>query len=145
MIPSQEAAFGRLFCWYTIWVELQQRLVRRALKSVDPALYLDEEWSSLGFPYWSVKHSIGEDTDPLTAVHWVAGGKPLPLSLSIVDKLRRQEGDISEAIKSATANNIARKEASRQERIREQEDLIQEYHKWDKRGFVKIPKGITSD
>lgn len=124
-------------------MELQQRLVKRALKGVDPDLYLEEEWSSLGYPYWTIKFPIGEGVEPLRPVVWVREGTPLPLSLSIVDELRYQEGDITEAIQQATASNIARKEAARQERMAEQEGLIQEYHKWDKRGFVKIPKGIT--
>ncbi len=125
-------------------MELQQRLVRRALKSVDPALYLEEEWSHLGFPYWTIKQPVGEGFDPFVVVPWLHDGKPLPLSLNIVDKLRRQEGDIREAVAQAAANNRLNKERARQERIQIQEDLIQEYHKWDKRGFVKIPKGISS-
>jgi hypothetical protein len=126
-------------------VELQQRLVRRALRQVDPSLYLEEEWSSLGFPFWAIKFPIGEGIEPLRPVAWVHNGTPLPLSLSIVDKLRNQEGDISEAIQQATATNRARKEAARAQRIQEQEDLIAEYHKWDKRGFVKLPTGVTSE
>jgi hypothetical protein len=123
-------------------MELQQRLVRRALRSVDPDLYLEEEWSSLGFPYWAIKYPIGEGIEPLRPVAWLNNGKPLPLSLSIVDKLRHQEGDITEAITQAKATNIAIKEKARAERMAVQEDLIQEYHRWDKRGFVKVPKGV---
>jgi hypothetical protein len=123
-------------------MELQKRLVKRALRSVDPSLYLDEEWSSLGFPYWVIKFPIGEGMEPFTPVHWTHNGTPLPLSLSIVDKLRHQEGDVTEAIQQATASNLARKEAARQERMAIQADLIQEYHDWDKRGFVKKPDGV---
>jgi hypothetical protein len=123
-------------------VELQRRLVKRALRSVDPSLYLDEKWSSHGFPYFVIMFPIGEDVPPFEPVQWVHDGKPLPLSLSIVDKLRHQEGDVTEAIKQATATNFARKEAARQERMAEQEGLIQEYHDWDKRGFVKKPDGV---
>ena len=115
------------------------------MRSVDPDLYLVEKWSSLNFPYWAIDYPIGEGIEPFTPVHWVHDGKPLPLSLSLVDKLRRQEGDVTEAIKQATARNIALKEAARQERIQEQESLIEEYHKWDKRGFVKKPSGVQWD
>ncbi len=123
-------------------MELQRRLVKRALRGVDPDLYLDEKWSSHGFPYFVIMFPIGEGLPPFEPVQWVHDGQPLPLSLSIVDRLRYQEGDVTEAIQQATAANHARKEAARQERMAQQEDLIQEYHNWDKRGFVKKPSGV---
>jgi len=123
-------------------VLLQERLVKRALRATDPDLYLVEEWSSLNFPYYAVKISIGEDLEPFTPIHWVHDGKPLPLSLNLIDELRAQEGDVTEAISQATASNIARKERARQERMAVQADLIDEYHRWDKRGFVKKPDGV---
>lgn len=127
-------------------MELQQRLVRRALRATDPDLALVEQWDVRGFPFWTILYPIGEGLDPLCPVDWRDPyQRPLPLSLNIVDRLRAQEGDVTEAITQATASNIARKEAARAERMEVQADLIDEYHRWDKRGFVKMPSGVKSD
>ena len=123
---------------------LQEKLVKAALRATDPDLRLVEFWHPYGFNVYAVEYDIGPDVDPLRPVVWVdPSGRPLPLSLSLVDRLRSQEGDIGQAIRSATKNNIAKKARAREERMAIQEDLIQEYHKWDKRGFVPIPKGVT--
>lgn len=124
---------------------LQEKLVKRALRATDPDLSLVEYWHPYGFHVYAVKYDIGFGVEPLQPLTWVGGdGKPLPLSLSLVDRLRSQEGDVSQAIRSATRNNIEKKKRARAERMAVQEDLIEEYHRWDKRGFVKQPTGVTS-
>ena len=124
---------------------LQERLVKRALRATDPDLSLVEYWHPFGFHVYAVDYDIGMLEEPLRPLTWVGGdGKPLPLSLSLVDRLRSQEGDVSQAIRSATANNIEKKKRAREERMAVQADLIEEYHRWDKRGFVKLPTGVKS-
>ncbi len=82
---------------------------------------------------------------PLIVVDWRMGTIPLELSLSIVDRVRQQEGSITEAISQATANNAARKELLRQERLRAQDDAIEDWQrsKPGKTGVV-ISEPLTS-
>lgn len=119
-----------------------EKEVQKELSYLDHDLWLDKKWSPFGYMYYVVLKRI-EGHEPLTVVDWREGNTPLPLSLDLVDKVRSQEGDISDAIAQATANNAARHEMLLQERLKIQEEIAQEYHKWDKRGFVKLPTGIT--
>ncbi len=122
-----------------LWAEKE---IQKELSYLDLDLWLDKRWSPFGYLYYVVLKQIAGH-EPLVVVDWREGNTPLPLSLDLVDKVRYQEGDISDAISQATANNSARLELLLQERNKIQEEIAQEYHKWDKRGFVKLPKGIT--
>lgn len=83
---------------------------------------------------------------PLVAVDWREGTYPKPLSLDIVDRVRSQEGDITEAIRATTVNNAVRKELARQEALKEQETIIEDYQK-TKPGKVSvvIPNSLKSN
>lgn len=70
-----------------------------------------------------------DGSEPLVVVDWRHGTFPKELSFDIVDQVRRQEGDIRESIALATAHNAARKELARQERLKEQEEIIDDYKK----------------
>jgi len=119
--------------------------IQRELSYLDLNLFLDFDRHPIyGFLYYSVKQQMQDGTKPLTVVDWCVGDTPLPLSEDIVDRVRAQEGDLRESIAQATVNNAARQELLRQERLTAQDEIAQEFHKWDKRGFVKLPTGITS-
>lgn len=111
-------------------MNLEEKRVQEGLAQLDPLLFLDKVWSRLGYVYWTVKRQMPDGVEPLTVVEWCGeDGWPLPLSLSLVDQVRSQEGDIRDAISQATANNAARKELARQEKERMRNEAIDEYQK----------------
>jgi hypothetical protein len=117
-------------------MRLDEKQVQEALGSVDPDLFLDKRWSGITGVYYCVCYPA--PGEPLVVVDWRDGVQPRPLSLDIVDQVRRQEGDIREAISRATAHNAARKELLRQERLKETDNIIEE---WQKSGrSTGIPK-----
>lgn len=106
-----------------------EKEVQRELEYLDLELFLDyDRHPAYGFLYYSVKRMM-PNAAPLTVVDWCVGSTPLPLSLDIVDRVRSQEGDIRESITAATVNNAARKELQRQERLKQQEEVIEEWQK----------------
>lgn len=108
---------------------MNEKQIQKELTALDHDLFLDKEWSALSGVHYKVKRLMPDGIAPLTVVDWREGTYPLPLSLSLVDKVRSQEGDIREAIRDATANNAARKELARQERLQASEDIIDEWSK----------------
>lgn len=106
-----------------------ERLIQKELEKLDYDLFLDKERHPVyGYVYYSVKQFV-PNAKPLSVVEWRMGNEPLPLSMDIVQQVRAQEGDIREAIKAATVNNAARKELMRQERLKEQDEIIEEWQK----------------
>jgi hypothetical protein len=102
--------------------------VQRELSYLDHKLFLDKvKHPVYGFLYYAVKMQTPDGIEPLTVVDWCAGSIPLPLSMDIVDRVRSQEGDIRDAISQVIANNAAKKELARQERIKEQEAVVEEW------------------
>jgi len=71
---------------------------------------LDKLYDKEGqYLYYAIRYPMEGGVEPLTCVHWRTVDGPLPLSLDIVNLCRRQEGDIREAIKTATVNNALKK------------------------------------
>ncbi len=100
---------------------LLEQQIDRELKKLDPDLFLDKEWFE-GSIFYLVKYFIGSGQEPLIALAWPE------LSMSMVDALKAQEGDIREAITSAKLNNLARKETIRKDREKAQEEIAREFH-----------------
>jgi len=93
-------------------VTLEEKQVQEELCRVDPKLFLDKLYDKEGqYVYYTVRYPADIGLEPLTCVHWRTKHGPLPLSLDIVGVVRRQEGDIREAIRQATVNNALKKEA----------------------------------
>lgn len=107
----------------------EEKQIQNALNSLDPLLFLDKRWSPLSGIYYCVCRRMEDGSAPLVAVDWREGVYAKPLSLDLVDRVRSQEGDISEAIASATANNAARKELARQARLKRQDEAIEDWQK----------------
>ena len=80
-----------------------------------------------------------DGSTPHVAVDWREGVHAKPLSLDLVDRVRSQEGSISEAIAVATAHNAARKELLRQERISKQEEVAEEWRKSGRSTGIPAP------
>jgi len=111
------------------YADNMEREVQKELTRLDSSLFLDKLWSPFGYVYYAVRNNIGSGQEPLTVLEWRDGYGPLPLSLGIVEQVKRQEGDIRSAISSAIANNAARKELLRQERESAQEEISKEFQK----------------
>lgn len=127
----------------------QEKLVQKHLQALDPLLFLDKRWSPISGVYYCACR-VMDNAPPLVAVDWRDGVYAKPLSLDLVDRVRAQEGDISEAISLATAHNAARKELMRQERLQVQEEVIEEWQKSGrstgipKDSHMIVPKDIPS-
>ena len=94
----------------------QEKEVQQALHHLDPDLFLDKLYDPDGqYVYYAVRYPAAPGLEPLTCVHWRTTDGPLPLSLDLVGVVRRQEGDIREAIKEATINNALKKQAHNQD------------------------------
>jgi len=66
--------------------------IDKALKRLDPELFLDPEFSPTSGVFWTVKYSRG-DQYPLLVTDWrEADGSPRELGWAIVDDLKRKEG-----------------------------------------------------
>ncbi len=117
-----------------------ERSIQKELTYLDHDLVLDKAWSPFGYLYWRILKLL-PGAEPFVSVDWRVGNTPLPLSMDIVDKLRSQEGDITEAIRDATVNNAARKELLRQERVAAQEEIVKEWQNKSK-GLAKHRSGF---
>ncbi len=95
-----------------------EKLIQQELEYLDRDLFLDKVFVQ-GSVLYQVKYNIGSGHEPLEVTN------PLPLSTSIVDVVKRQEGDIREAIRSATVNNAVKKMKAKQE----MEDMIESSQK----------------
>ena len=126
-----------------------EKNVQLALTALDPDLFLDKRYSPFSGIYYTVCYPAPEE--PLVVVDWRDGTYPKPLSLDLVDQVRRQEGDIREAISTATANNAARKELLRQERLKIVDEITEEWQKSGrstgipKDSHMIVPKDIPSE
>lgn len=107
----------------------EEKQVQQALQALDPLLFLDKRWSPFSGVYYCACRHMEDGSEPFVAVDWRDGTHPKPLSLDLVDRVRSQEGNISESISLATAHNAARKELARQARLKEQEEIIEDWQK----------------
>lgn len=124
----------------------EENQIQKALNNLDRDLFLDKRHSPLSGVYYVVCYPA--PGEPMIVVDWREGIHPKPLSLDLVDRVRSQEGDISESIAQATANNAARKELMRQKRLQEQEEVVEEWQKSGrstgipKPSYLVVPKDI---
>lgn len=72
-----------------------QREVQRALDRLDRELFLDKELSPIGprgpYVYYVVKHHIGSGVPPIAVLEWRDESGPWPLTMAIVEKVRRTD------------------------------------------------------
>jgi hypothetical protein len=115
-----------------------ERLIQQELNYLDPDLFLDKVFVQ-GSVMYMVKYNIGSGEEPLPVT------QPLPLSTSIVDVVKRQEGDIREAIRSATVNNAVKKMNAKKEMDEMIETSQKEFEKSSKVLHRSGPWKIGSD
>ena len=95
-----------------------EKTVAGALRRLDDRLFLDPEVETHGprgpYVYMTVKFHLGSGHPPSTVLEWRDANGPKPLSLSMVEQVKRQEGAMATAFTEAVVAN----ERKRQEAIR---------------------------
>lgn len=104
-----------------------EKQIDRALKQLDPLLFLDKRYSVFSGLYYCVCTPMEDGSEPWVVLDWRVGIHPRELSMDIVMAVAANEGDMSDAINQATANNAARKELMRQERLSKQDEAISDW------------------
>jgi hypothetical protein len=115
-----------------------EKLIQQELGYLDPDLFLDKVFVQ-GSVLYSVKYNIGSGHEPLEVT------PPLPLSTSIVDLVRKQEGDIRDAINHAKVNNALIKANVKKENDTVIETIQKEFEKSAKVLHRSGPWKIGSD
>lgn len=84
-----------------------EETVTRALRRLDDRLFLDPEVEPLGpYVYLTVKYHLGSGHPPSTVLEWRnPDGTPKPLSMGIVEQVKRQEGVMATAFRDVMAAN----------------------------------------
>lgn len=94
-----------------------EKTVTRALSRLDDRLFLDPEVETVGpnapYVYLTVKYHLGSGHPPSTVLEWRnPDGTPKPLSLALVEQVKRQEGAMATAFSEAMiANELKRQKA----------------------------------
>lgn len=118
-----------------------ERDVQRALTRLDPGLFLDKEWDIVGgFAYYIVKHRVGENLVlPVAGTEWRTDAGPKPLSMAIVDRVRRNENALEGAGRWAAERNRRLREKAREETSAQMDEVIADFHKHGKLGHFSGP------
>lgn len=91
-----------------------EKQITQALRRLDDRLFLDPEVEPLGpYVYMTVKYHLGSGHPPSTVLEWRnPDGSPKPLSMGIVEQVKRQEGAMATAFHDAMiANELKRQKA----------------------------------
>ena len=115
-----------------------EKEIQRDLRNLDPDLFLDKDWSPLGYIYYSVKYRIPQAA-PLQCVEWRDGNGPWPLSRRIVDVVRSQEHDMRESLASAIAANAAKRELQRQKLAENLDETSKDFERLSRRSYYLSP------
>jgi hypothetical protein len=91
-----------------------EKTVARALRRLDDRLFLDPEVETHGpygpYVYMTVKHHIGSGHPPICVLEWRDAHGPKPLSLALVEQVKRQEGRMATAVKEVIEANARKRE-----------------------------------
>ena len=102
-----------------------KREVQRALERLDKGLFLDQELEPIGpygpYVYWVVKHWIGSGVAPVPVLEWRDDNGPWPLTMAIVEKVRRENRSWEEVFKHILEVNRAKQIAA----VKETEDAVE--------------------
>lgn len=100
--------------------------VARALRRLDDRLFLDPEYEPLGpngpYVFMTVKYHLGSGYPPSLVCEWRDSNGPKPLSLALVEQVKRQEGRMA----SAFAEVMAANELKRQKAVKDVGDAAYE-------------------
>ena len=94
-----------------------EKTVTRALSRLDDRLFLDPEVETVGpyapYVYLTVKYHLGSGHPPSTVLEWrEPDGRPKPLSLALVEQVKRQEGAMATAFADAMIANEKKRQAA---------------------------------
>ena len=120
-----------------------ERQIQNELHRLDRNLFLDKEIRD-GKVLWMVREVPNRDFRPdefFTIFEWSdVYGNPLPLSLSIVDRVKiLQGGNIKTALNKVNNNNNSIKEQNIREKLEIQETISREFQKSAKRLHISGP------
>jgi hypothetical protein len=92
-----------------------EETVSRALRRLDDRLFLDPEVETVGlrapYVYITVKYHLGSGVRPSLVLEWRnPDGSPKPLSLALVEQVKRQEGVMATAFREAMIANELKKQ-----------------------------------
>lgn len=121
-----------------------ERQVQAELRRLDPGLFLDKEWEPCGprggYAYHVVKHRVGENlVVPIGGTEWRDEHGPKPLSLAIVERVRRNENALEGAAKWAAERNQKLQDAARQDTSDRMDEVIRDFHKHGRTGNFSGP------
>lgn len=99
------------------WNPTDQRTVQRELSRLSPTLFIDPELDPEHGVYWTVKDN--SSMPPLCVLVWRDGdGTAKPLTLGIVEQVKRQEGAMDGAV-DQMVKNLERQRDRRREQAEE--------------------------
>lgn len=92
-----------------MWSRQDTRTVEAALRRLDDRLFLDPEYEPHGphgpYVFMTVKYHLGSGRPPSMVCEWRDSYGPKPLSLGLVEQVKRQEGVMASAFREALAAN----------------------------------------
>lgn len=113
--------------------ETGQKQIERALKALDPDLFLNPDRDpETGLVYWTVAQWMGTGHRPHRVLIWRDPyGNPLPLSMGIVDEVRRRERreDPVKAFQSTLRDNEEHRAKLRETAAGAYDDVEREHRK----------------
>jgi hypothetical protein len=93
-----------------------EETVARALRRLDDRLFLDPEVEPHGpygpYVYMTVKYHLGSGRPPSLVLEWRDSSGPKPLSLAVVEQVKRQEGAMATAFREVMAANERKRQQS---------------------------------
>lgn len=119
--------------------DADERTVQQELLKLDPGLFLDKEWEPWGpyggYAYYVVKHRVGENLIvPIAGTEWRDAAGPKPLTLAIVERVKRNEGALEGAARWASEHNRARTQKLKDDASDRMDDVIREFEKAARNG-----------
>lgn len=112
---------------------VDQRQLEAELRKLDPRLFLDFEVSPRGphgpFVYPVVKEWIGDQHPPVPVLVWKTEDGPKPLTLAIVEQVKRQERRDDKLVERVHAANDAHGQELDEDRDEQWDDTIREHER----------------
>ena len=112
--------------------------VERELKRLDPNLELVLERSPTGpyggYDYWRVVERLGDKLAPFPVLDWRDRTGPRPLTLAIVEQVRRQEKRDEKLIERINASNLRHDEQAALDSDANYEDSVREFERAARNG-----------
>ena len=95
---------------------VDRRRIERELRGLDPQLFLDAEIDLRHRFVWTVKYHVGSEHPPHLVFEWrdQKTNEPLPLTMGIVDRVKRLEGAGHTVFREVSEHNrrlVAEREA----------------------------------